>query len=147
MSDHKGEATVKDTHDRLEAVEAKASKSENVLQWMLAAAKGLGLANFIVLVGFVVLVIFAWQYQNRAWAQDMREISDAGISAAITPVAVKQEAIVEFVKDQKQFNREVLRLVGELAADNRAIYRRIETGDRQPRLEKPLPVPVIDGGP
>lgn len=140
------------THERLRAVEeksdsneAKVDKNTNLTQWLLSTARNLGLANVVVLLTFAGSIGGAVLYTSRAWAADMKAISDAGVSPVAQRLEAHIKADAEAQKDQKEFNREVLRLVGELAADNRANYRAIRDGTQQYRMERPLPIP--DGGP
>lgn len=79
-------------------------------------------------------------------AQSNQAQIDAGIAPTIEKVQRLSDAFDEHLKDDREFKRETMRQLNELAADNRANYKAMMTGERQYRLERPLPV-VPDGGP
>ena len=80
------------------------------------------------------------------WAQDKL---DGGTAKAVQPVAdalrVETERLDQHLKDDAASKREVTQRLDESSADIRALYKAVMTGERQYRLERPLPLP--DGGP
>lgn len=74
---------------------------------------------------------------------------DGGAAKIVAPVAeavkVQTERLDEHLKDDAESKREVTRRLDEGSADIRALYKAVMTGEKQYRLERPLPAP--DGGP
>lgn len=132
---------------KLEAVREHTEEvaSESLIAWMLTTGKKLGLMNLVVLVVFVGGISFVTLRAQSSFAAETKTILDAGIKQEIEDRQKLQNAFDEHLKDDREFKREVLRRIDEGAADSRALYKTVLTGERQYRLERP-PAPA-DGGP
>ena len=104
----------------------------------------IGRERILAVVSVAVLV--GSGFVGAVWAQDKL---DGGAAHAVAPVAdavkVQTDRLDQHLADDAQFRREIARRQDEASADIRALYKTVLTGERQYRLERPLPAP--DGGP
>lgn len=96
----------------------------------------------LVVVGVIVLITLR---AREADAQNTKAAVDAGIAQVREDQKRTDDRLDAHLKDDAESKRDIMRQLAELSADNRALYRTLQTGERQYRLERPLPPP--DGGP
>ena len=130
------------SRDDLPAVEDKPPSLPGVL-FQLA---GLIFRREALLVVFACVTMLGVGGAGVVWAQTQL---DGGADKAVAPVAealkVTTGRLDAHLKDDAEFRREMSRRQDEASADIRALYKTVLTGERQYRLERPLPPP--DGGP
>lgn len=111
--------------------------------WQLA---GLIFRREALLVVAACVVLLGVGGAGVVWAQAQL---DGGTDKAVAPVAealkVQTVRMDQHLLDDAAFKREMARRQDEASADIRALYKTVLTGERQYRLERPLPPP--DGGP
>lgn len=99
----------------------------------------------LMLLAFSLVLVGATLYGTNALAQAV----DAHVDAGVAPTARRAEEVSarleQHLVEDAQAKRQAAADLHEVQADIRALYRAVQTGRPQPRLEKPLP--SLDGGP
>lgn len=116
------------------------------LEDLWAFAKSLFGRQNVVLIAAIAVIAFVTLRARQSLAEDSKAVLDAGVAAETKKREELQTAFDEHLKDDREFKREVLRRLDENSADNRALYKTVLTGEKQYRLERPIPS-VPDGGP
>lgn len=98
----------------------------------------------LMLLAVCIFVAGVTLYGTRALGQTVDDRVDAGLRHTERQVGELQIQFDTHVKDAAEEKRQLKADLHEVQMDIRALYRAMQTGERQPRLERPLP--QVDGG-
>lgn len=96
----------------------------------------------LMLLVFTGVVSFGTFYAVRAFGQTLDDRVDAGTGMLAERHQDLEARFTEHVKDSGQAHLQLKQDLHEVQMDIRALYRAVQTGARQERLERPPP----DGG-
>lgn len=125
----------------------KEEKDKESIQEMLTTfLKRLWGRDTVVIFAAIGAIAYVTLKSRDSMAQSAQVQIDAGIAPTAKAVDVLTERFEQHLKDDAEAKRADAQWKSEMAADNRALYKAVMTGERQYRLERPLPV-TPDGGP
>lgn len=99
----------------------------------------------LMLLAFSLVLVGATLYGTNALAQAVDNHVDAGVAPTARRAEEVSQRLEQHLLEDAAAKRQATQDLHEVQADIRALYRAVQTGRPQPRLERPLP--ALDGGP
>ena len=118
----------------LQPIAETTRKTLTDVRWLLVAVLGGAAA---IVAATVSTVAFAQDAGTKAAVDQVKQVKDEADATA--------KALEQHLLDDAQAKRETRAQLSEIGVDIRALYRAQQTGQPQPRLERPPQLP--DGGP